>query len=118
MVLYLLIALAHANDDGAVIIDLGGEVVDADAASRAAFAPLPSRAITLDLVEADLASVLRLMARTGDLNILLADGVAGRVTVQVTDKPWDEVLAMVLQAAGVQGTRMGDALILVEPKGS
>ncbi|MCB9795727.1 MAG: hypothetical protein H6741_23785 [Alphaproteobacteria bacterium] len=118
MILPLLLTLAQGADDGAVIIDLGGEVSDADAAGQARFSPLPTRGVTLDLVEADLAGVLRIMARTGDLNIVLADGVSGNVTVQVRDRPWDEVLLMVVHAAGVQATRIGDDILLIEPKGS
>ncbi|MCB9742193.1 MAG: hypothetical protein H6741_18505 [Alphaproteobacteria bacterium] len=114
--LLLTLSLAHADDKG-VIIHLGGQVQSADAAAQVRLPPLPSTPVSLDVVEADLSGLMRLMAQVGDLNIILADGVSGQVTVQVEDRPWDETLVMILAASGHKATRMGEKLILVEPLG-
>ncbi|MCB9765728.1 MAG: secretin and TonB N-terminal domain-containing protein [Alphaproteobacteria bacterium] len=119
MLSMILIAAAAAGepDDGGVIIHLGGEVRAADDAGKAPFAALPNHRVTIDVVEADVGALLRLMATNGDLNIVLADGVAGTVTVQVEAQPWDLTLDHILQAAGLEATQLGDNVLLVSPAG-
>jgi type IV pilus assembly protein PilQ len=65
--------------------------------------------ISLDLQEADIKNVLRLLADVSGANIVIEPDVAGKVTLKVNRVPWDQVLDMILamnnlgqeQAAGV-----------------
>jgi type IV pilus assembly protein PilQ len=65
--------------------------------------------ISLDLQEADVKNVLRLLADVSGANIVIEPDVAGKVTLKVNRVPWDQVLDMILamnnlgqeQAAGV-----------------
>lgn len=50
------------------------------------------RRIDLDVVDARLADVLRLLAEVGNVNIVIADDVAGSVTLRVRSVPWDQLL--------------------------
>ena len=52
--------------------------------------------ISLDLLDADLKNVLRLLADITGTNIVLEPDVSGRVTIKVEKVPWDQVLDMVL----------------------
>lgn len=52
--------------------------------------------ISLDLLDADLRNVLRLIADVTGSNIVIEPDVAGRVTLKVEQVPWDQVLDMVL----------------------
>ncbi|MEJ5347201.1 MAG: type IV pilus secretin PilQ [Desulfosoma sp.] len=52
--------------------------------------------ISLDLQDADLTNVLRLLADVSGMNIVVEPDVSGKVTLKVENIPWDQVLDMVL----------------------
>ena len=52
--------------------------------------------ISLDLLDADLKNVLRLLSDITGTNMVLEPDVSGRVTIKVEKVPWDQVLDMVL----------------------
>ncbi len=102
-------------DDGAVLIRPGGEVVAAQAPLWTLAAPdSTAETVSLDLVDADLLAVLRLIAEVGRINLVVGDGVSGRVTVRLTDVPWDQALAVILQSQGLAAARAGQ-VVLVTP---
>jgi type IV pilus assembly protein PilQ len=72
------------------------------------------RRINIDLKDADIHNVLRLLADTGHVNIVTADDVSGTITIRMTNVPWDQVLDVVLQAKGLGMVRQGN-LIRVAP---
>jgi type IV pilus assembly protein PilQ len=72
------------------------------------------RRIDIDLKDADVHNVLRLLADTGHVNIVTADDVQGAITIRMHNVPWDQVLDVVLQAKGLGMVRQGN-LIRVAP---
>jgi type IV pilus assembly protein PilQ len=72
------------------------------------------RRINIDLVEADIHSVFRLISHVSRLNIVAGDDVAGSVTVRLENVPWDQALAAILQAKGLAAQRFGN-IIRVAP---
>jgi type IV pilus assembly protein PilQ len=56
------------------------------------------RRIDLDLKDADIHNVLRLLADVGQVNIITADNVSGEVTIRMRNVPWDQALDVVLQS--------------------
>jgi type IV pilus assembly protein PilQ len=72
------------------------------------------RRIDIDLKDADIHNVLRLLADTGHVNIVTADDVGGTITIRMRNVPWDQVLDVVLQAKGLGMVRTGN-LIRVAP---
>jgi type IV pilus assembly protein PilQ len=52
--------------------------------------------ISLDLLDADLKNVLRLLADITGTNMVIEPDVSGRVTIKVEKVPWDQVLDMIL----------------------
>jgi type IV pilus assembly protein PilQ len=72
------------------------------------------RRIDIDLKDADIHNVLRLLADTGHVNIVTADDVTGTITIRMRNVPWDQVLDVVLQAKGLGMVRQGN-LIRVAP---
>lgn len=75
---------------------------------------LPSRSVSLDVVSADVHSVFRLLARQGGINIVVADGVQGQVSLVLQDTPWDQVLEVVMASSRLDAV-VGDGLIVVYP---
>ncbi len=72
------------------------------------------RRIDLDLKDADIHNILRLLADVGRVNIVTADDVTGNVTIRMRNVPWDQALDVVLQAKGLGMVRGGN-LIRVAP---
>ena len=68
------------------------------------------RLINLDLVQADIHNVFRLLSSVSGLNIVSSDSVSGQVTVRMDRVPWDKALASILQAKGLGGILYGNIL--------
>lgn len=72
------------------------------------------RRIDLDLKDADVHNVLRLIADVGRVNIVTSDNVDGTVTIRMRNVPWDQALETILQAKGLGMVRQGN-MIRVAP---
>jgi len=91
-------------------------------ADAAGFAPatlgqqkgFTGRRIDLDLKDADIHNVLRLLADVGQVNVVTADNVSGTVTIRMRNVPWDQALDVVLQSKGLGMVRAGN-MIRVAP---
>ena len=59
------------------------------------------RRIDLDLKDADIHNVLRLIGDVSRRNIVVADDVGGTVTIRLRNVPWDQALAVILQSKGL-----------------
>ena len=88
----------------------GDREVTSQPSEAGAFAPnllgqtkraFTGRRIDLDLKDADVHNVLRLLADVGQVNIVTADNVAGTITIRMRNVPWDQALDVVLQAKGL-----------------
>lgn len=49
-------------------------------------------ALDLDVKDADLQEVFRLLADVGRVNIVIAEGVSGKTTLRLRRVPWDQIL--------------------------
>lgn len=72
------------------------------------------RRINLDLKDAEIDNVLRLLADVSKLNIVAADDVKGKITIKLTNVPWDQALDIILRAKQLDKTRNGN-IIRVAP---
>src|SRR5581483_349534 len=70
------------------------------------------RPIDLDLKDADIGNVCRLLADVGKVNIVLGDGVQGSVTLSMKRVPWDQALAAVIEAKGLRTEREGNVILV------
>lgn len=66
--------------------------------------------ITLDLQDAEIRNVLRLLADVGGVNLVVSDDVKGKVTVKLKNVPWDQALDVVLQSKGLDKVVEGNIL--------
>jgi len=72
------------------------------------------RRIDLDLKDADIHNVLRLLADVGQVNVVTADNVGGTVTIRMRNVPWDQALDVILQAKSLGMVRQAN-MIRVAP---
>jgi type IV pilus assembly protein PilQ len=66
--------------------------------------------ISLDLKDADVHNVLRLLADVSGLNIVATDDVKGTITLRLNDIPWDQALDIVLQTQNLESVHEGNVL--------
>jgi type IV pilus assembly protein PilQ len=100
--------------DAKIEIKEGAEVAGFTATLNAQARGYNGRRIDLDLKDADIHNILRLLADVGRVNIVTADDVSGNVTIRMRNVPWDQALDVVLQAKGLGMVRAGN-LIRVAP---
>jgi type IV pilus assembly protein PilQ len=68
------------------------------------------RLITLDFQDADIKTVLRLMAEYGNTSIISGEDVKGRVTLTIKNTPWEQALDSILDTQGLAKKKMGDVI--------
>jgi type IV pilus assembly protein PilQ len=66
--------------------------------------------VDIDLKDADIHNVLRILADVGKVNIVTADNVKGEVSLRLRNVPWDQALDVVLQSKGLGMVRTGNML--------
>ncbi len=64
-----------------------------------AAAPPPS--LTIDVKDAQVVNVLRLVAEVGQRDLVVADGISGKLTVKLRGVPWQQVLDVVTESQGL-----------------
>jgi type IV pilus assembly protein PilQ len=72
------------------------------------------RRIDLDLKDADIHNVLRLIGDVSRRNIVVADDVRGSVTIRLRNVPWDQALGVILQSKKLGMVEQGN-MIRVAP---
>ena len=76
--------------------------------------PREARRISLDVSQASVHDVLRMLADVGRLNLVTGDDVQGTVTLRLRDVPWGEALDVVLAARGL-GMELKGNILRVAP---
>ncbi len=66
--------------------------------------------ISLDLKDADVHNVIRLLADVSGLNIVATDDVKGSITLRLNDIPWDQALDIILQTQNLESVHEGNVL--------
>jgi type IV pilus assembly protein PilQ len=87
--------------------ELGAEEVDKEEEVEPVYT---GTRISLDFKDADIESILRLIAEVSNLNIIAGDDVEGTVTVRLTDIPWDQALDVILLSNNLGKTIDGNIL--------
>lgn len=72
-------------------------------------------AIDLDVKDADIHEVMRLLADVGNINIVVADTVQGRVTLRLKRVAWDLAACTIAQVHKLNVT-VQDNVVLVRPR--
>lgn len=68
------------------------------------------KAISLDLLDADIKNVLRLIADITGSNMIIEPDVAGQVTLKVEQVPWDQVLDLILSMNNLGKEQVGNVI--------
>lgn len=85
----------------------GTSAVYADPEGEAKFS---GTKFSIDLREADIHNVFRLISAVSGVNIVTSDDVKGKVTVKLVDVPWDQALMVILQSKSLGAVRYGNII--------
>ncbi len=66
--------------------------------------------ISLDFKDADIQNVLRVLADVSNMNIIATDDVKGKITLHLTEVPWDQALDLVLRTNRLEATEEGNVM--------
>lgn len=75
--------------------------------------PTEARKISLDFRDADLRLVFHKIAEEANLNIAVSDAVQGKITLRLTDVPWDQALDLILQTRRLAKVQEGNTLTIM-----
>ena len=66
--------------------------------------------VSIDLQNADVKHVLRLLATVGGFNIIFDENVKGNITLQLKNVPWDQILDLVLLQKNLGMVKQGNIM--------
>jgi type IV pilus assembly protein PilQ len=79
----------------------------------AASEPSEETLIDIDVREADVRDVLRLLAEVGGFNLAVDPGVSCDATLKLKQVPWPQVLDLMLRTCRLEQERLGENLVRV-----
>jgi len=82
-----------------------------------AYAGYEKQPITVDFYKIDLHNVFRLFGEISGMNIVVAQGVGGTLTLALDNVPWDFVLDVILNLQNLQAIERYNTLVIA-PKGA
>ncbi|MBI2877828.1 MAG: type IV pilus secretin PilQ [Candidatus Tectomicrobia bacterium] len=71
--------------------------------------------ISLDFQDADIHTILRIIAEVSGLNVITSGDVRGKVTIRLIDVPWDQALDIILKTSGYAMLREGNIIRIAPP---
>ena len=69
--------------------------------------------ISLDLQDASIDSVFRIIAEVSGHNVVVHSNISGKVTLRLRKVPWDQVLDIVLRDHGLHQVTEGNVMLIV-----
>lgn len=73
------------------------------------------KTITIDVMDADIINIIRLIADVSGKNVVVADDVKGKITVKLKDVGWRTALKVILKSSG-SGVVEEDNILWVAPQ--
>ena len=97
-----------------VLVALMASLAHADRDMCRRGAPHRGRPIDLDVKNADIHDVMRLLADVGGVNIVVADTVQGRVTLKLKRVAWDLVACTIASVHKLQVTARDNVVLVTK----
>ena len=70
--------------------------------------------VTIDLMDADIINVIRLIGDVSGKNVVVGDEVKGRITLKLKNVPWDQALDVILRTKGLGQETKGGIIRVVK----
>jgi len=72
--------------------------------------PLPKKKITMKMNDIEVSVLLRALSRVANQNIMLNEKIRGKININITKAPWDQVFKSILQTHGLSYAWEGDII--------
>ena len=72
--------------------------------------PLPKRNISLKMTDIEVAVLLRALSRAANQNIIVSEKVRGKININITQAPWDQVFLGILRTHGLSYAWEGEII--------
>jgi type IV pilus assembly protein PilQ len=69
--------------------------------------------LSMDVQEIPVRTVMGIIAKAANKNIVVHERVQGNITLNVTDVPWDQLFEMVLRLESLYDVKEGNVIIVV-----
>ena len=99
---------------GRYIITVSPKSVVAEDGLRNRNRHFTGKRVSLDFQDVDVRTILQILAKESNMNIVASDSVSGKMTLSLKDVPWDQALDLVMQSRGLDARRNGN-IIRVAP---
>jgi len=66
--------------------------------------------IDIDMMDARITDILRLLAEVSNLNIIASDDVTGTISLRLRDVPWDQAFDIILKSKGLDKIKVGNVI--------
>jgi type IV pilus assembly protein PilQ len=94
------------------IADLAAKQSSSAALAGSAMKKLPSKQINLTMRQAELKAVLRAMAKSVDLNLMVKNDLKGEISVDFRGVPWDQAFTGLLHTYGLSYVWQGNIILV------
>ncbi len=94
-------ATTAAPEQGSVVLDKGIKINEQE---------YNGKRIDLDMMDANVSDVLRLLAEISNLNIVASDEVKGTISLRLKNVPWDQAFDIILKSKGLDSIREGNVI--------
>ncbi len=72
--------------------------------------PLPKKKITMKMNDVEVSVLLRALSRVANQNIMLNEKIRGKININITKAPWDQVFKSILRTHGLAYAWEGDII--------
>jgi len=72
--------------------------------------PLPKKKITMKMNDIEVSVLLRALSRVANQNIMLNEKIRGKININITKAPWDQVFKSILRTHGLAYAWEGDII--------
>lgn len=94
-------AAAEAPSGSKSVVDKGIKIAEPE---------YNGKRIDLDMMDANVSDVLRLLAEISNLNIVASDDVKGTISLRLKNVPWDQAFDIILKSKGLDSIREGNVI--------
>ena len=94
-------AEAERQADSKTVLDKGIKIAEPE---------YNGKRIDLDMMDANVSDVLRLLAEISNLNIVASDDVKGTISLRLKNVPWDQAFDIILKSKGLDSIREGNVI--------
>ncbi|MBH5329682.1 type IV pilus secretin PilQ [Eikenella sp. S3360] len=91
-------------------------VVAEDGINRNRNRHFTGKRVSLDFQDVDVRTILQILAKESNMNIVASDSVSGKMTLSLKDVPWDQALDLVMQSRDLEARRNGNIINVAPAK--